>query len=213
MAAILIVLVAVVLTFLVRSKSANADAQKVTIADIITNTREEKQQHAERKYLMLLGILAASITYQAGLKPPGGMWQGNDRGHTAGNPIMHDNGRTRYLTFFYINSASFVASIIVIILLLMKPLHMVRKLWLRDAMNTTIMLDLLGLLVAYAVGSSRSLKTTGCIFMLVFMVLAYIAIHVSLSHLIRNGFKREEKVATVPECQPSEVLNSGSIGH
>uniref|UniRef100_K3ZEJ7 PGG domain-containing protein n=1 Tax=Setaria italica TaxID=4555 RepID=K3ZEJ7_SETIT len=142
---------------------------------------EEKLLHAKRKYLMLLGILVASVTYQAGLEPPGAVWQG---GPDAGDPVMHDNQRPRYLAFFYCNSTSFVASIVVIILLLPEWLHK-EKWWLR-VMNTTIVLDLLGLLIAYAAGSSRSWKTTGYVSALVIAVLAYSAVHVLLSCLSRR---------------------------
>jgi len=57
---------------------------------------------------------------------------------------MHDNRRHRYLAFYYSNSTSFVASI--------QSLHKEEKwaAWWLGVMNTTIVLDLLGLLIAYA---------------------------------------------------------------
>ena len=141
---------------------------------------------------MLLGILVASVTYQAGLAPPGGAWQSNDGTHTAGDPVMHDYRRARYLAFFYSNSTSFVASVIVIVLLLPEPLHEHDKwwwLWL-GVMNATIVLDLLGLLlIAYAAGSSRTWKTSVYVSALVLAVLAYFAIHVLLSSWVRRGKK------------------------
>ncbi|CAL4979780.1 unnamed protein product [Urochloa decumbens] len=199
--AILIALVAVVLIFVVRSPPPERYIQ--TTRPYQANSdhdKDEKRLHSERKYLMLLGILAASVTYQAGLKPPGGVWEEDDArlGHIPGNPIMRDNARPRYLSFFYINSTSFVASVIVVILLLLRPPRKDKlPSWLLSAMNITIVLDLLGLLVAYAVGSARSWKATGYVFALVFLVLAYITTHVGLAHLITNGFfRRETKVDT-----------------
>ncbi|KAG2563650.1 uncharacterized protein LOC120645055 [Panicum virgatum] len=165
-------------------KGKNDDAGKKAEED-----EKEKRRHAKRKYLMLLGILVASVTYQAGLAPPGGSWQSDGGGHAAGDPVMHDNRRHRYLAFYYSNSTSFVASIVVIVLLLPQSLHKDDKwaAWWLGVMNTTIVLDLLGLLIAYAAGSSRSWKTAGYVSALVIAVLAYFVVHVAVSRFIRRG--------------------------
>ena len=156
-------------------------------------TKKNKRIHAKRKYFMLLGILVASVTYQAGLAPPGRTWQSGGDGHEAGNPVMHDNRRPRYLAFFYSNSTLFMASIVVILLLLV-PKKIVedkedpRRLmsWL-VMMYTTIVLDLLGLLGAYAAGSNRGWKTSVYVFVLVVAVLAYMAIHLFLSWIRKRS--------------------------
>lgn len=44
-------------------------------------------KYIKHKYLMLLAVLTASMTYQAGLVPPGGTWFDNGRDHRAGDPI------------------------------------------------------------------------------------------------------------------------------
>ena len=75
---------------------------------------------------MLLGILVASVTYQAGLDPPGGAWQNDSSWYDAGNPIMHDNRRPRYLAFFYFNATAFAASLVVNLLLLVPAQRRVR---------------------------------------------------------------------------------------
>ncbi|KAL6596688.1 hypothetical protein ACP70R_047331 [Stipagrostis hirtigluma subsp. patula] len=134
---------------------------------------------------MLLGILAASVTYQSGLDPPGGVWQDNSNWHSAGDPVLHDINKRRYHAFFYSNSTSFMASIVVIVLLLQEALQK-NDLLLR-VMHSAVVLDLLGLLVAYAAGCSRKLETSGYVIALVIAVLIYIAILVVLSEVKKGN--------------------------
>uniref|UniRef100_A0A0E0A8D2 PGG domain-containing protein n=1 Tax=Oryza glumipatula TaxID=40148 RepID=A0A0E0A8D2_9ORYZ len=133
------------------------------------------KQHAKRKYLMLLGVLAASVTYQAGLNPPGGVWQHNSNGYTIGDSVMHDNMRHRYHIFFYSNSFSFVASVVVIILLLPEEL-LEKNRWL-TVMNVTVVLDLLGLLLAYVSGSSMRWEPSVFVIVMVVAALGCAAAH------------------------------------
>ncbi|XP_052160729.1 uncharacterized protein LOC127778114 [Oryza glaberrima] len=164
--------------------------------------KDGAKYHAKRKYLMLLGVLAASVTYQAGLNPPGGVWQGNSDGHGVGHSVMHDNKRYRYLTFFYSNSTSFVASIVVIILLL--PTELLQKnRWLR-VMNITIVLDLLGLLLAYVTGSSMRWEPSGYVIAFVIGALGCAAIHKFLS------FVRRSQQQGQGNDQPSQLQEGGS---
>ncbi|KAM0858976.1 hypothetical protein ACQ4PT_047503 [Festuca glaucescens] len=180
------VMVAVVLCFVVGlligflvKKGCNTGAIKTTTKR--EKTEDKRTRHAKRKYLTLLGVLVASVTYQAGLTPPGGTWQSNGSGHEAGDPVMHDNRRARYLAFFYSNSLSFATSSVVIVLLLPKSMQKKNdNFWLR-AVNSMIVLDLLGLLGAYAAGTSRGWKTSLYVVALVFAVLVYIAVHVMVS--------------------------------
>ncbi|TVU31324.1 hypothetical protein EJB05_23006, partial [Eragrostis curvula] len=145
-------------------------------------TKYRDEVYAKRKYLMLLGILAASVTYQAGLAPPGGLWQDDGRGgrREAGNPVMHDMDPHRYHVFFYSNSTSFVASVVVIALLLQQILRRHRQHnhnLLLLATNTAVVLDLLGLLAAYAAGSTRHWRSVA---LLPLLVLAFMVIHVAV---------------------------------
>ncbi|CAN6288591.1 unnamed protein product [Urochloa humidicola] len=131
-----------------------------------------------RKLLLLLAILAASLTYQAGMSPPGGFWQENMTGHLVGNPVLNDNYPRRYLTFFYCNGTAFVASLAIIMLLVN------RKLSARGiqsyALTVCVILVLIGLMGAFAAGSSRKVSTSIYVFTLVFAVLVCIALQVIL---------------------------------
>ncbi|VAI85291.1 unnamed protein product [Triticum turgidum subsp. durum] len=145
----------------------------------IHDTDSKRTEHKWRKDLMLIGTLAVTVTYQAGLLPPGGVWPDDQDGHFAGDPILHDTNLTRYNVFFYCNATAFMASMVMVILLLNNTISKHKRSLF--AMKTAMVLDLLGLLGAYAAGSCRKLKTSAYIFALVIAVIIYIVIHVLLS--------------------------------
>ncbi|KAL6596601.1 hypothetical protein ACP70R_047244 [Stipagrostis hirtigluma subsp. patula] len=140
---------------------------------------DRKTEHKWRKDLILVGTLAVSVTYQAGLLPPGGLWPDDRDGHFTGDPILHDTNPTRYNVFFNCNATAFMASMVIVILLLNNTLSKYKRSLL--AMKTAMVLDLLALLGAYAAGSCRKLKTSIYVFVLVIAVFIYIGIHVLLS--------------------------------
>lgn len=54
--------------------------------------KREKWLKEMSGWLMVLAVLAASVTYHAGLNPPGGFWQHNDgESHVAGTPVLQSN--------------------------------------------------------------------------------------------------------------------------
>ncbi|XP_037419337.1 uncharacterized protein LOC119284233 [Triticum dicoccoides] len=137
--------------------SSNTTTTISTSTTTTTTNNNNNQEEGSLEYLILLGILGASMTYQAGLKPPGGLWQDNIHGHYAGNPILHDIDKHRYNAFFYSNSTSIMASVVVVAMLL--PLKITRMFYGRKLplwpVHTIILLDMFCLLVAYATGSTR----------------------------------------------------------
>ncbi|KXG19831.1 hypothetical protein SORBI_3010G122900 [Sorghum bicolor] len=138
-----------------------------------------KSEYKWRKDLILIGTLAVSVTYQAGLLPPGGLWPDDRDGHFTGDPILHDTNPPRYKAFFYCNATAFMASVVIVILLLNSTISKYKRSLL--PMKTAMVLDLLALLGAYAAGSCRKLKTSIYVFALVIAVFMYIVIHILLS--------------------------------
>ncbi|TVU11592.1 hypothetical protein EJB05_45186, partial [Eragrostis curvula] len=157
-----------------RQQSTSAsDAEEETAEG--SRRDEEPTYRRMCKYLMLVGILATSVTYQAGLDPPGSVWPSDGQGHAAGEPALHHADRPRYHAFFYSNAACFMASVVVIVALLLQSMvHTRAPLQWMLATHTLVVLDLLGLLVAYAVGSSRDWHTSGYVLAMAATVLAYV---------------------------------------
>ncbi|KAF7100766.1 hypothetical protein CFC21_102237 [Triticum aestivum] len=141
-----------------------------------------------RTYLLLLAILAVSLTYQSGLNPPGGFWSRTENGHSAGDPILEDNHHPRYIAFFYLNAVAFVASFVMIIMLLNKRIS--EKATKRFALQIAMIVDLLALMGAYVMGSSREARSSMYISLLVGLVLAYVGIHLLIAHVIPEGWKK-----------------------
>uniref|UniRef100_A0A0E0J6H9 PGG domain-containing protein n=1 Tax=Oryza nivara TaxID=4536 RepID=A0A0E0J6H9_ORYNI len=131
-----------------------------------------------RKYVLLLATLAATVTYTAGLDPPGGFWTDNVGELLAGDPVLQKTYPRRYKAFFYCNATAFVASLVIVNLLLVRFLCR-RRWWLR-ALQAAMTLDMFGLMGAYAAGSSREAAMSAYILVLVILVCSYVSAHVLL---------------------------------
>ncbi|OEL36340.1 hypothetical protein BAE44_0002641 [Dichanthelium oligosanthes] len=153
-------------------------------------------RNKSHKDLILLAILAACITYQAGLNPLGGIWS-DVNGHVAGNPVLLDIHPRRYKIFFWFNSISFMASIVVIMFLLNKP---VREkdvpLW---ALHIIMLFDLLALMTAFASGSCRKFRTSVYVYALVVGVVIYLVIVIFVSSGIAKYLRSRSRERS-PNC-------------
>ncbi|XP_006656010.1 uncharacterized protein LOC102722220 [Oryza brachyantha] len=152
---------------------------------------DQTAKHLEkcRTYLLLLAILAVSLTYQSGLNPPGGFWTEKEDDHSSGDPILEDSHHHRYIAFFYLNAIAFVASVVLIIMLLNR--RMANKAIKRCALQIAMIVILLSLTGAYVMGSCRETKNSIYISVLVLLVLAYVGVHVLVAiHIIPEGWKK-----------------------
>ncbi|RCV21269.1 hypothetical protein SETIT_4G125700v2 [Setaria italica] len=131
------------------------------------------------KYLLLLAILAATVTYNAGLAPP---VASGPTMPTATSPARY---AARYNVFFYCNATAFVASLVIIVLLLSSSFsfHGYRV----RALQAAMVLDLLGLMGAFTAGSCRKVSTSAYVVALVGAVVTYLAAHLVMHFWVRSN--------------------------
>ncbi|KAH7837017.1 hypothetical protein Vadar_008572 [Vaccinium darrowii] len=72
----------------------------------------------KRDALMVVASLIATMAFQAGVNPPGGVWQDDSDGHRAGEAVMAYNYQDSYPYFLRCNTIGFVASLSTILLLI-----------------------------------------------------------------------------------------------
>uniref|UniRef100_A0A453RCI6 PGG domain-containing protein n=1 Tax=Aegilops tauschii subsp. strangulata TaxID=200361 RepID=A0A453RCI6_AEGTS len=157
----------------------------------------EKELGRRRNLLLTIAILAVTVTYQAGMNPPGGVWSDDkDATGTPGNPILQDTHPKRYDVFYYSNSVSFVSSVVVTILLVNKESceYGIKS----YALRVCLVAGLLGLLIAYVAGSCRNIKQSIYLSIIAMAVLVSLLIQVLLSSICRR--KRSEKETQVSDA-------------
>uniref|UniRef100_A0A0A8XPQ8 PGG domain-containing protein n=1 Tax=Arundo donax TaxID=35708 RepID=A0A0A8XPQ8_ARUDO len=192
---------------------------------------QKKKDQKRHKYLMLLAILAASITYQAGLNPPGGFWSddgedlvegepilnppggfwSDNKGHLAGNPVLLDINPRRYEIFFVFNSISFMASIVVIMFLLNNSVR--EKNVPLDVLHLIMILDLLALMTAFAAGSCRKFRTSVYVYALVVGVLIYLVIVIFLSSGIAKCLRPGKRIGVSSLTHPNGASGTELLIH
>lgn len=74
-----------------------------------------------RGNMMVVATLIASICFQSGLNPPGGVWQDSSNGHQPGTSILALSRTWYYKFFVFLNTSSFILSLSTIISSMVLP--------------------------------------------------------------------------------------------
>lgn len=122
-----------------------------------------------RALLFLLTSLVASITY-VGFAPPGGVWSSDDKatGQIAGTPVLRDKFPRRYTCYYYLNTAAFYSSLVLMILLLY-PNRSKKYILFFRGLVTICLISLGG---SYTSGTSTQVQQSICSLALLFSCLS-----------------------------------------
>ncbi|XP_039166761.1 uncharacterized protein LOC120292569 [Eucalyptus grandis] len=92
---------------------------------------EQDSASEVRNILLIIATLVATVTFQAGVNPPGGIWQDNDDGHSAGRAIYASH-QIAFYVFLVSNTFALSTSLLVIVCLTYRfPFHF--EIWVATA--------------------------------------------------------------------------------
>lgn len=112
------------------------------------------------EYMLLIGSIGATATYQAGFAPPRSFWPDDSSGHAVGNPVLRDTNAYLYRIYFFCNTTAFMASSFVMnsgptMNLLRSNLEVIKeKQILYSVLQAPTVLFAIGIVGAYAAGST-----------------------------------------------------------
>ncbi|KAJ1700045.1 hypothetical protein LUZ63_008557 [Rhynchospora breviuscula] len=130
-----------------------------------------------RGFLMVFATVMASVTYRAGLNPPGGFWADNIDGHKAGTSVFQDVFCTRNKIFHYFNTSSFMMSLFILLLAIKASINNsdVTKIMLHLA----VLIDVITLIGAYIVGAYEDFQSSTYAVLLMLIVFIYLVFEVT----------------------------------
>lgn len=102
-----------------RSSSSSATPTKLIIQESSTSLPYWIEK--TRGNMMVVATLIASICFQSGLNPPGGVWQDSSDGHQPGTSIIALSRTWYYKFFVFLNTSSFILSLSTIISSMVLP--------------------------------------------------------------------------------------------
>ncbi|KAF7123676.1 hypothetical protein RHSIM_Rhsim12G0049500 [Rhododendron simsii] len=72
----------------------------------------------KRNGIIVAAVLMATLAFQAGVAPPGGVWADNKDGHKSGKAVMASNYPLLYLFFLCFNLVGFISSVGTLVLIM-----------------------------------------------------------------------------------------------
>ncbi|XP_050270145.1 ankyrin repeat-containing protein At5g02620-like [Quercus robur] len=185
-----------------------------------------KHQHTDwlgrkRSALMVVASLIATVAFQAGLTPPGGVWQDDltvdDNGnpvkdpHIAGTAVMAYTDTIEYGQFMIFNTIAFLASLSIILLLVSGlPIKRRRWMWIQmailwiaiTAQVVTYFISLRHMSPSKVQGMLREVTSISVLTWLVLISVVFIGniIRMNLWVLRKYGYIKEKEVA-VPNAE------------
>ncbi|KAK9101472.1 hypothetical protein Scep_024902 [Stephania cephalantha] len=90
--------------------------------DLVPHENNENWLEKKRSTLMVVASLIATMAFQGGVNPPGGVWQddGSTNGvqYTAGKSVMSNKHPNEYVLYMFFNTVGFITSLSVTLLLI-----------------------------------------------------------------------------------------------
>ncbi|KAF7087001.1 hypothetical protein CFC21_090229 [Triticum aestivum] len=152
------------------------------------NGYADKNQKVYRSWLLLLTSLIATVTFTAGLNPPGGFWAADNtaNGYVAGTSVLRDKFPTRYQFFQLSNKMAFFCSIMIIAMLAtnVNNKEAVATLRHRVCFPVYVVVCIASLGASFIVGTWENCKNgiaTTCGFL---FILTYVSVHWVMSWII-----------------------------
>ncbi|XP_021739133.1 ankyrin repeat-containing protein ITN1-like [Chenopodium quinoa] len=86
---------------------------------VLKRSEDEKWLEQQNTALMVVASCIATLSFQVGINPPGGVWQDDNKGHEAGTSIMsYDKDKDSYNIVQVSNTIGLMSSLSVILLLI-----------------------------------------------------------------------------------------------
>ncbi|KQK01398.1 uncharacterized protein LOC112271750 [Brachypodium distachyon] len=136
---------------------------------------DENKQQDYRGWLLLVSSLVATVTFTAGLTPPGGFWADDDeaKGRVAGKSVMHDKFRDRYTWFYFFNTMAFFTALAIIGMLAANINNKKIAIVGHNGLICLVIVCFFGLGGSYVVGTWAGPRSVAGVFMVLAMDMVY----------------------------------------